>query len=66
MTEDAEFMTGDPRWHDFLLGTSPLGLFLPGLKSAGHLAGMFSDMDARVALVWSPLSQCSGVIQAQT
>ena len=32
MTGDANFLTGDPHWLNFLPGISPLGLFLPGWK----------------------------------
>ena len=41
MTGDTELVTGDPRWHNFLPGITPLGLFSPGWKPAGHLAGMY-------------------------
>ena len=37
MTGDAELMTGDPRWHNFLLGTSPLGLFFTGVEASEAL-----------------------------
>ena len=33
MTRDAELMTGDPSWHNFLPGTSSLGLFLTGAEA---------------------------------
>ena len=39
MTEDAEILTGDPRWHNFLPGTSSLGLFLTGMEANGALSG---------------------------
>ena len=38
MTVDAEFMTGDPRWHNNLPGTSPLGLFFTGVEASGALS----------------------------
>ena len=38
MTGDAELVTGDPRWHIFLLGTSPLGLFFTGVEASGALS----------------------------
>ena len=38
MTGDAELLTGDPRWHNFLPGTSPLGLFSTGVEASGALS----------------------------
>ena len=38
MTEDAELVTGDPRWHNFLPRISPLGLFFPGVEASGALS----------------------------
>ena len=38
MTGDAELMSGDPRWHNFLPGTSPLGLFFTGVEASGALS----------------------------
>ena len=39
MNGDAEFLTGDPRWHNFLLGISPLGFIFTGVE---HLHIAFS------------------------
>ena len=38
MTGDAELLTGDPRWHNFLPGTFPLGLFFTGVEASGALS----------------------------
>ena len=38
MTGDAEFVTGDHRWHNFLPGISPLGLFFTGVEASGVLS----------------------------
>ena len=38
MTGDSELLTGDPRWHNILPGTSPLGLFFNGLEARGALS----------------------------
>ena len=38
MTGDAELMSGDPRWHNFPPGTSPLGLFFTGVEGSGALS----------------------------
>ena len=38
MIGDAERVTGDPRWHNFLLGISPLGLFFTGVEASGALS----------------------------
>ena len=38
LSGDAELVTGDPRWHNFLLGISPLGLFLTGVEASGALS----------------------------
>ena len=38
MTGDAELVTGDPRWHNFLPGISPLGLFFTGVEASGALS----------------------------
>ena len=38
MTGDAELVTGDPRWHNFLPGTTPLGLFFTGVGANGALS----------------------------
>ena len=35
MSGDAELMTGDPRWQNFLPGTSSLGLFFTGVEASG-------------------------------
>ena len=33
---DAELISGDPRWYNFLPGLSALAYFLPEWKPAGH------------------------------
>ena len=38
MTGDAEFVPGDPRWHNFLLGISPLGFIFTGVEASGALS----------------------------
>ena len=38
MIGDGELLTGDPSWHNFLLGTSPLGLFFTGVEASGALS----------------------------
>ena len=38
MTGDTELVTGDPRWHNFLPGISPLGLFFTGVEASGALS----------------------------
>ena len=38
MTGDAKLLSGDPRWHNFLLGTFPLGLFFTGVEASGALS----------------------------
>ena len=38
MSGDAEFMTGDPRWHNFPPGTSPLDLFFAGVEASRALS----------------------------
>ena len=38
MTGDAKFLTWDPRWHNFLLGISPLGLFFTGVEVSWALS----------------------------
>ena len=38
MIGDAEIMTGDPHWHNFLPGTSPLGLFFTGVEASEALS----------------------------
>ena len=38
MTGDAELVTGDPRWHNFLRGISPLGLFFTEVEAIGALS----------------------------
>ena len=38
MTGDDELVTGDPCWHNFLLGISPLDLFFTGVKASGALS----------------------------
>ena len=35
---DVELLTGDPRWHNFLPGTSPLGLFFTGVEASEALS----------------------------
>ena len=37
MTGDAELVTGYPRWHEFLLGMSPLGLIFTGVEASGDV-----------------------------
>ena len=38
MTGDAELMTGDPRWYNFLPGLSPLAFFFTGVEAGGALS----------------------------
>ena len=38
MTGDVEPLTGDPRWYDFLLGTSPLNFIFTGVDATGALS----------------------------
>ena len=38
MIGDAELVTGDPRWHNFLPGISPLGLIFTGVEASGELS----------------------------
>ena len=38
MTGDAEFVPGDPRWHNFLPGISPLGFIFTGVEASGALS----------------------------
>ena len=38
MTGEAEILTGDPRWHNFLPGTSPLGFIFTGVEATGSLS----------------------------
>ena len=35
---DAEFVTGDPRWHYFLPGTFPPALFFTGVEAGEALS----------------------------
>ena len=44
MTGDAELMTGDPHWHNFLPGTSSLGLSFTGVEASGALSRDVSGM----------------------
>ena len=37
MNRDAELLTGDPRWYNFLPGTSPLNFIFTGVDAAGAL-----------------------------
>ena len=37
MTGDAELITGDPSWYNFLLGLSPLAYFFTGVEAGGAL-----------------------------
>ena len=41
MIADAEFVTGDPGWLNFLPGISLLGFIFTGVEASGHLAGTF-------------------------
>ena len=55
MTGDAELLTGDPRWHNFLPGTSPLGLFFTRVEASAALTRVvahksLSDSCTRVSL----------------
>ena len=37
MTGDVELRAGVPRWHNFLLGLSPLAYFFTGAEVSGEL-----------------------------
>ena len=38
ITGDPELLTGDPRWYNFLLGTSPVNFIFTGLDITGALS----------------------------
>ena len=38
ITGDAELVTGDPRWHNFLQGIFPLGISFTGVEASGALS----------------------------
>ena len=47
MTGDAEILTGDPRWYDFLPGLSPLVYFSTGVEAGGAVG---RDVDISLLL----------------